>query len=75
MKAIKSIKQAFESGNIIITSISQGLSKNVRIDAKTRYHVAGQDDAFSEWCSLKYANQLARDNYGKNVNEFNCYRY
>lgn len=75
MKAIKSIKQVFESGNVIITAIQQGNRKNVRIDAKTRFHVADKDNFFSKWVSLDYANRLSLENYGKKVNDFSCWRY
>lgn len=75
MKAIVSAKQAFESDNVIITAIHQGNRNNVRIDAKTRYHIADKDNFFSEWVSLSYANKLALSNYGKKVNEFSVYRY
>ena len=53
----------------------QGLKNNVRIDAKRRFPAAGKSSFFSGWCSVKYANQLSAENYGKKVNEFNCYRY
>jgi|GEM_PF-2093750 len=70
-----STKEVFESDNWIIAKISQGLRNNVRIDAKRRYPVADQSSFYSEWVSLKYANKLSTDNYGKKVNEFNCYQY
>ena len=77
MKAIKSVKQVFEDRghSIIITNIMQGTSKSVRIDARTRHHVADADNSFSEWVSEKYANRLAIDNYGKKLSEFNSYTY
>lgn len=70
-----SVKEVFESDNWIITKILQGLNNKVRIDAKRRFNKADQPNFFSEWVSLKYANQLARENYGKNVNDFNCFQY
>jgi len=75
MNAIKSIKQAFTDGNVIITSIHQGYNKRVRIDAKTRHRIPDTNNFFSEWCSEKYANQLALENYGKKLNEFKNYKY
>jgi hypothetical protein len=75
MKAIKSVKEAFESDNVIITRISQGLRNNVRIDAKTRFHVADSDNLFSEWVSINYANRLAKEKYGKKVSELNSFVY
>lgn len=67
MKAIKSIKQCFESDNVIITNILQGNNGVVRIDAKTRFRITGKDNFFSEWVSYKYADKLARENYGKKL--------
>ena len=75
MKAIKSIKQWFEDGNVLITAIHQGYNKNVRVDARTRHRVPDADNFFSQWTSERYANQLAMDNYGKKVSEFNNYKY
>jgi hypothetical protein len=70
-----SAKQIFESDNWIITAIHQGNRKNVRVDAKRRFPAADESSFFSEWISLRYANQLSRENYGKKVNEFNCFIY
>ena len=75
MKAIKSIKQCFESDNVIITAIHQGSNKNVRIDAKTRNRVPDKDNFFSRWTTEKYANKLSLESYGKKVNEMNIYKY
>jgi len=69
------IKEVFESNNWIITKIIQGYNGKVRIDAKTRFHVPDEDNFFSNWCSRDYAERLARDNYGKNVSDFSCYKY
>jgi hypothetical protein len=74
-KAIKSVKDAFESGNVIITNIMQGYGQRVRVDAKTRFHKPDMDNRLSEWVSEKYANKLAMENYGKKVNELSVYRY
>jgi len=77
MKAIKSVKQVFEDRghNVIITKIMQGNGGSVRIDARTRHHVADADNSFSEWVSEKYANRLATENYGRKLSEFNSYTY
>lgn len=75
MKAIKSVKQAFEDQNVIITKIIQGNSKNVRIDAKTRFNVSDADNFFSEWVSIAYANKLSLERFGKKVNELKSFNY
>lgn len=74
-KVIKSVKEAFESDNVIITKISQGNRSNVRIDARTRFHVADADNFFSEWVSFKYAEKLAKERYGKKLSELNAWSY
>ena len=75
MNAIKSTREVFESGNVIITAIHQGHNKTVRIDAKTRNRIPDANNFFSKWVSEKYANKLALENYGKKLNEFNTYKY
>jgi hypothetical protein len=75
MKVIKSVKQAFENDDVIITKIIQGNRNNVRIDAKTRFHIADKENFFSEWVSLKYANRLALENYGKKVHQFKVFHF
>lgn len=75
MKAITSVKQVFESDNVIITKILQGNNNQVRIDAKTRYHVADKDNFFSKWVSFKHANKLSIDNYGKKLSDLNIFVY
>lgn len=74
-KAINSVKEVFESDNIIITKISQGNRANVRIDAKTRFYKADHDNFFSKWVSLDYPNKLSVERYGKKVSELNSFRY
>lgn len=73
-KAIKSVKQVFESGNVKITNIIQGCGQ-VRIDATTRFRVPDHDNFFSKWVSVEYANRLSVENFGKKVNELNAFRY
>lgn len=67
------IKEVFESW--IITEIMQGCGGEVRVSAKRRYRVSDENNFFFGWCSEKYANVLAVENYGKKVNEFSTYRY
>jgi hypothetical protein len=71
MKAIKSIKQVFESDNVILTKVLQGRNGIVRIDAKTRFRVPDMDNNFSEWCTEKYASKL----YGKPISQSPVYKY
>lgn len=59
-KAI-SVKEVIQSDNWIITKVLGGFDGLVRIDAKTRCHVADGQNFFSEWCLLKYANRLRRE--------------
>ena len=73
MKAIKSVRHAFESGNVIITNILQGYNNQVRIDAKTRHRIADKDNFFSKWVSYQYANKLALENFGKELSEMNTF--
>ena len=70
-----SAKTVIESSNWIITKIHQGYHGKVRIDAKTRFHVADGVNFFSEWVSKKYADRLTREHYGKKTNELNCFVY
>ena len=56
-------KEVLESDNWIIIKISLGLKKNVRIDARTRFHIADGKNSYSEWISVAYANKL----YGKSI--------
>lgn len=74
MKVIKSVKQAFESDNVIITKIMQGRGQ-VRIDARTRHHVADADNFFSQWVSFKYADRLCRERYGKPITQHRNFQY
>jgi len=69
------IKEIFTSNNWIITGILQGYSGMVRIDAQRRYPVADKPTFFSNWCTEKYANRLAVENYGKRIKEFINYKY
>ena len=75
MKAIRTAKQAFESGKI--TKIIQGHNGKVRVDARVRNfnQYPDMDRFYSEWITRKYANKLCMENYGKKVNEMNIYEY
>lgn len=68
------LKKVFESDIWIITKISQGPGV-YRIDAKRRFPVDDKSSFFSNWGSQGYLNNLARENYGKNCNEFSIYKY
>lgn len=68
------LKEVFESGNWIITKITQGRGIH-RIDAKTRNRIADGENHFSKWGNNEYLNRLALENYGKKLSEFNCYYY
>lgn len=54
-------------GNWIITKVMQGYGGRIRIDAEARFHRADENNYFSEWYSLKYANRISREIRGKNV--------
>lgn len=73
--AIKSVKDCFENDSVIITKIMNGGGKIVRIDAKTRFYKSDMNNFFSKWCSYKYADNLAREHYGKSLSKFNTFRY
>lgn len=75
MKKDISIKEIFENDCIIITNIMQGLEGMVRIDAKRRFHKPDSKNRFSEWCSRRYADKLAIEHYGKQLNDFSCYSF
>jgi hypothetical protein len=75
MRAIKSVKQAIESDNVIVTKILQGYNGTVRVDARTRHHVADADNFLSEWVSYKYAERLYREKTGKKLTDHPNWRY
>jgi len=56
-------KEVFESDNWTIIKITQGLRKNIRIDARTRSYKADENNNYSEWISISYANNL----YGRSI--------
>lgn len=58
MKVIKNLKQVFTDDNVVITKVYNG-GNIVRIDARTRNHVADADNFFSRWCSVDYVNRLS----------------
>lgn len=51
------------NGGWIITKVMAGYNGKVRIDAKRRFHKADEQNYFSEWVSLSYANRC-RQNEG-----------
>ena len=73
-KAIRSVKEAFEGNNIII-KILQGYNGVVLVDAKSRNWKPDMENFFSKWCTEKYADRLAMENYGKKVRDFRVYSY
>ena len=75
MKVIKSVRQAIESDIVIITKVLQGFNGKVRIDARTRFHVADANNFFSEWVSFKYANRLYREKYGVSLTQHPNFKY
>jgi hypothetical protein len=70
-----SVKEIFESDLWIITKVMQGNRQNVRIDAKTRFHRAGENNFFSKWVSYAYAEKLSLENYGKKLTELRTFKY
>lgn len=64
-----SIKEVLENSysTWIITKVKQGYGGKVRIDARRRYHEADGVNFFSEWCSLKYANKIRKENGYKDL--------
>jgi hypothetical protein len=69
------IKDVITSDNWIITEVTQGSNKDVRINAKTRNRIADGVNHFSQWCKETYANRLSNEVYGKRLTDFRCYRY
>lgn len=65
MKA--TIKDVLTSDNWIITQVMQGYNGRVRIDARTRYHIADGQNFFSEWCSKKYADSILMNKYSRKL--------
>ena len=61
------IKDVLTSDNWIITQVMQGYGNKVRINAKTRYHIADGQNFFSEWCSKKYADSILMNKYGRKL--------
>lgn len=69
-------KQIFGScGNTwIITRIIQG-NRCVRIDARTKFYRAAEQNYFSKWVSVNYANRLSVKYFGKKISEMNNFQY
>lgn len=55
-------KMISECDNWIITKAKQGFGGKVRIDARTRFHVADGQNFYSEWLSITYVNRIRREN-------------
>lgn len=73
MKAIKSVKEAFENNNVLITKVTKGLNGYVRIDARTRHREADKDNFFSKWVKRGYANRLCNDCFDKDLEDLSVY--
>lgn len=74
MKAIKSVKEVFESDSVIITAIHQGHG-TVRVDARTRFHKPDMDNFFSNWVTFEYANRLCKENKGYKITNYKNFKY
>lgn len=51
----------------IITKVMQGYDGKIRIDAKTRFHIADKSNFFSEWRTKKYADNIYMNKWGKKI--------
>ena len=71
MKA--NLKEVVNSDNWIITKIIQGRHGKIRVDAKTRFHIADGVNFYSEWITKDYADRLLREKCGKKSNELSCW--
>ena len=75
MKAvIKSVKQAIESDSVIVTNVLNGKNQ-VRIDARSRFHVADANNLFSKWVSFDYANRLYKEKTGRGITDHPNFKY
>lgn len=60
------IKNVIENDYVwIITKVMQGYNGKIRIDAKTRFHIADESNFFSEWCTKKICRQYIYEQMGK----------
>lgn len=75
MKTIKNIHQALNSNFSTNIKIKQGYDGLVRIDATSRYPEADKDPFFSKWVTLKYANSIYLNIYGKKITESKNFNY
>ena len=74
MKKVSAKEVLTSNGNKwIITNMLQGYNGQIRINAKTRFHVPDEENFFSKWVSKAYANRIRREEGLKPVNELNCY--
>ena len=75
MKTIKNIQQALDSNISTGIKIKQGYNGMVRIDARARFPKPDSDNNFSKWVTLKYANLVYMDLYGKKITESQNFNY
>lgn len=62
------IKNVIENDYVwIITKVMQGYNGKIRIDAKTRFHIADESNFFSEWCTKKYADNIYMNKWEKKI--------
>lgn len=74
MKKVSAKEVLISNGNKwIITNVLQGYNGQIRINAKTRFHVPDEENFFSKWVSKKYANRIRREEGLKPLQELNCY--
>jgi hypothetical protein len=74
MKKVSAKEVLTSNGNKwIITNVLQGYNGQIRINAKTRFHVPDEENFFSKWVSKAYANRIRRNEGLKPLQELNCY--
>ena len=69
------IKEVFQHENWVLKGITQGYNGRVRIDAKTRRWIPDEINFFSRWCSQEYAESLAKEYYGRKLEEITNFKY
>jgi hypothetical protein len=73
MKKVSAKEVLTSNGKWIITNVLQGYNGQIRINAKTRFHVPDEENFFSKWVSKAYANRIRRNEGLKPLQELNCY--